>query len=63
MVEIVSILELCRHAKKIIRQVQKGKRLILTYRGQPVLRLEPIDQDQNLGADDPFYSLAKLAAP
>ncbi len=60
--ESVSVLEFRRDAEKIIRQVQKGKRLILTYRGKPVLRLEPI-LDQAIGRDDPFYSLTKLAVP
>jgi prevent-host-death family protein len=56
----VSILQFRRQAEAIIRKVQQGKRLILTYRGKPVLRLEPI-QDRHIGPDDPFYSLDKLA--
>jgi prevent-host-death family protein len=60
--ERVSILEFRRDADAVIRKVRQGKRLILTYRGKPVMRLEPI-QEQRLGADDPFYSLAQLAAP
>jgi prevent-host-death family protein len=56
----VSILELRRDAEGIIRKVQQGKRLILTYRGKPVLRLEPI-RPQAAGPDDPFYALDRLA--
>jgi prevent-host-death family protein len=59
-VDQVSILQFRRQAEAIIRKVQKGKRLILTYRGKPVLRLEPI-QDEHIDPNDPFYSLDQLA--
>ena len=60
--ECVSVLEFRRDAERIIRMVQQGKRLLLTYRGKPVLRLEPI-LDEKLHPDDPFYSLDQLAVP
>ena len=60
--ERVSILEFRRDAEAVIRKVRQGKRLILTYRGKPVMRLEPI-QDDKVGPDDPFYALAQLAVP
>jgi prevent-host-death family protein len=56
----VSILEFRRDAEAIIRKVRQGKRLILTYRGKPVMRLEPI-RNEEIGPDDPFYSLDQLA--
>ena len=40
--EKVSLLEFRRHAVAVIRKVRQGKRLIMTYRGAPVMRLEPI---------------------
>jgi antitoxin (DNA-binding transcriptional repressor) of toxin-antitoxin stability system len=58
----VSMLEFRLDAERIIAQVQKGQRMILTHRGKPVARLEPI----GAGApdpDDPFYSLTDLAEP
>ena len=58
----VSMLEFRHHAEKIIDQVQQGQRMILTRRGKPVARLEPIIE-KTLDADDPFYSLAELAEP
>ena len=58
--EHVSMLEFRRDAEAIIRKVQQGKRLCLTYRGKPVMRLEPL-RDQEPGPDDPFYSLTELA--
>jgi prevent-host-death family protein len=58
--ESVSILEFRRDAEAVIRKVRQGKRLILTYRGKPVMRLEPI-RDNTVGPNDPFYALAELA--
>jgi antitoxin (DNA-binding transcriptional repressor) of toxin-antitoxin stability system len=58
--EKVSILEFRRDAEAVIRKVLQGKRLILTYRGKPVMRLEPIG-DGKPSADDPFYSLGQIA--
>ena len=55
----VSMLELRRNAQDIIGQVQRGERLILTYRGKPMARIEPLETD--LSEDDPFYRLADLA--
>ena len=58
--DTVSMAEFRRDAEAIIRKAQQGKRMILTYRGKPVMRLEPI-LDEVPGADDPFYALAELA--
>ena len=60
--EKISILTFRRHADAVIRRVRQGQRLILTYRGKPVMRLEPI-QESNPPPDDPFYAIARLAAP
>lgn len=49
-------------AERIIAQVQKGQRMILTRRGKPVARLEPIVEEVP-AAEDPFYSLSDLAEP
>lgn len=56
----VSVLEFRRDAEAIIRRVQQGKRLVLTYRGKPVMRLEPI-LNRQAAPNDPFYSLNRLA--
>ena len=58
----ISMLDFRHHAEKIIDQVQKGQRMILTRRGKPVARLEPIVPEV-VDADDPFYSLTDLAEP
>jgi prevent-host-death family protein len=56
----ISILEFRLNAERIIAQVQKGQRMILTRRGKPVARLEPIG-DETPNSEDPFYSLTELA--
>jgi prevent-host-death family protein len=59
-VKSVSFSEFCRDVPNIVRAVRQGKRLILTYRGKPVIRLEPIAA-RAAGEDDPFYKIAELA--
>jgi prevent-host-death family protein len=56
----VSMLDFRRNAETIVLRVQNGERLILTYRGKPVARLEPI-ADPLVNEDDPFYRLGELA--
>lgn len=58
----VSMLEFRHHADKIIAQVQRGERMILTYRGKAVARLEPVAPEA-VAPDDPFYSLTELSVP
>ncbi|MDZ4659903.1 MAG: hypothetical protein SH868_20190 [Bythopirellula sp.] len=41
----VTMLEFRRDTEAIIRKVQQGKGMVLTYRGKPVLRLEPIQSN------------------
>ena len=55
----VSMLDFRRHAQQIIRSVQKGRRLELTYRGEVVARLEP--PELAVAEDDAIYSLPELA--
>ena len=57
----VSMLDFRLDAENIIAQVQKGQRMILTRRGKPVARLEPIVAD-SIDEDDPFYKLGDLSA-
>lgn len=56
----VSLLDFRLDAERILGQVMKGERLVLTRRGKPVARLEPIAQDTP-DVDDSFYSLTDLA--
>ena len=55
----VSMLEFRKNALEIVKGVKRGQRVLLTYRGEPVARLEPPDISPQ--ANDPFYTLADLA--
>ncbi len=56
----VSVLEFRKDAKKILRWASQGQRMIMTYRGKPVCRIEPID-DETPSENDPFYRLDQIA--
>ena len=55
------MVEFRRNAEGVLRRIEKGEHLILTYRGRPVARLEPCAPPA-VPADDPFYRLTELAA-
>jgi prevent-host-death family protein len=56
----LSMSDLRAHAKQIVGQVRAGETIVLTYRGRPALRLEPI-RPATVEADDPFYRLGELS--
>jgi antitoxin (DNA-binding transcriptional repressor) of toxin-antitoxin stability system len=58
---VVTMLEIRQDPVSVIRKVQAGRRMILTYRGKAVMRLEPIT-DTFAPESDAFYRLADLAA-
>jgi len=55
----ISVLEFRKNAEKIIRWSQQGKRMVMTYRGRPAIRLEPIG-DEIPTDEDPFLQLDGL---
>ena len=54
------MVELRRDAEGVLRRVRQGERLVLTYRGRPVARLEPYASPV-ASTDDPLYRLAELS--
>jgi len=58
----VTMLQFRKDAEAVLRQVAKGRAFVLTYRGKPVARLEPLREDV-ISADDPIYDLYKEASP
>ena len=44
----------------VLRRIRQGERLVLTYRGKPVARLDPVTEAEP-PTDDPIYRLAELA--
>jgi prevent-host-death family protein len=57
----ISMLKFRKEAEGVLKQVAKGQAFVLTYRGKPVARLEPVGE-KNLSADDPIYQLDELAS-
>lgn len=58
----VTLLAFRKNAERILRRVGRGERLILTRRGRPVARLEPV-VDTQPSPDDPIYRLHEFARP
>ena len=56
----VTLVEFRRNAEGILKRLGRGERLLLTRRGRPVARLEPVS-GPTPGPGDPIYSLADLA--
>ena len=56
----VSMVEFRRDAEGVLQRVGRGERLVLTYRGRPVARLEPFTEPAT-SVSDPIYRLAQLA--
>ncbi|HMD67886.1 MAG TPA: hypothetical protein VKF42_03340 [Chitinivibrionales bacterium] len=52
----VTVLEFRKNAERIIRWSRQGKRMVMTYRGRPVMRLEPVAHGKAT-IDDPFLQL------
>ena len=56
----ISMVELRQDAEGVLRRVQQGEQLILTYRGKPVARLSPYGLSIP-PVDDPLYRLAEFS--
>lgn len=60
----VTMLEFRRNAEGVLRRVAKGERLVLSHRGKPAARLEPLVAQGSVdpGADS-FLNIARRAKP
>lgn len=58
--QTVSMVEFRHRAAEILGEVRRGRRMVLTYRGRPVIRLEPVTEEAP-PEEDPFYRLADVA--
>ncbi len=55
-----TMVELGRDAEGILRRVAKGERFLLTHRGRPAARLEPVGTNGPVGsAADPFLTIGQ----
>jgi prevent-host-death family protein len=60
----VTMLEFRKDAQSVLRRVARGERFVLSLRGRPVARLEPIAPAAPSDPDsDPFLGIARRAAP
>lgn len=58
------MLEFRTNAEGILRRVARGERLLLSHRGKPAARLEPVHSPApTAAADDPFLNIARRAKP
>jgi antitoxin (DNA-binding transcriptional repressor) of toxin-antitoxin stability system len=58
----ISMLEFRRHARRALDALRRGERLLLTYRGEPVARLEPVGRDQpEVPENDPLLHVDDYA--
>ena len=60
--KIVTMLEFRQDAQSVLRRVARGERLVLSHRGKPAARLEPLERAAigNL-ENDPFLSVRRRA--
>jgi prevent-host-death family protein len=57
----VSLVEFRKRADAVLRRVGQGESVLLTRRGRPAARLEPVTA-RDVGPEDPIYRLGELAA-
>ena len=60
----VTMLEFRQDAEGVLRRVAKGERLVLSHRGKPAARLEPMTAPPSAElASDPFLCVGQRAKP
>jgi len=60
----VTMLEFRRDAQSVLRRVARGERLLLSHRGKPAARLEPVEAAPAADpANDPFITVGSRAKP
>lgn len=60
----VTMLEFRRNAAAVLRRIATGERLLLSHRGKPAARLEPLAPGpRHESRDDPFLGIGLRAVP
>jgi prevent-host-death family protein len=58
----VTMLEFRQKAQSVLRRVAKGERLLISHRGKPAARLEPLSSPaNNVLSNDPFVTIGSRA--
>jgi antitoxin (DNA-binding transcriptional repressor) of toxin-antitoxin stability system len=56
------MLEFRHNAQSVLRRIAKGERLVLSHRGKPAVRLEPLTTAPNNAlSNDPFLTIGSRA--
>jgi len=60
----VTMLQFRQDAEGVLRRVAKGERFVISHRGKPAARLEPLTAPSSSDpANDPFLGIARRAKP
>jgi prevent-host-death family protein len=60
----VTMVEFRQNAEGVLRRVARGERFVLSHRGKPAARLEPLSAaPAGDASDDPFLSIARRVTP
>lgn len=60
----VTLVQFRQGAEGVLRRVAKGERFVLSYRGKPAARLEPLHAPPSASPEsDPLLSIARRARP
>jgi antitoxin (DNA-binding transcriptional repressor) of toxin-antitoxin stability system len=57
----ITMLDLRKDARRIVQRVKQGERLVLSYRGENSVILEPYHDARNIAKDDLLFKLADMA--
>jgi len=62
--KMVTMLEFRQNAESILRRIAKGERFLLSHRGRPAARLEPVKGAAcDDSSEDPFLTVSRRATP
>jgi len=60
----VTMLEFRQNSGSVLKRVASGERIVLSRRGRPAARLEPVEvRHEDVPKDDPFLTIAARARP
>lgn len=57
----ITMLDFRKNSEQVVNWARQGRSMVMTYRGKPVLRLEPIREVSRSTAEDSFYRLPEMA--
>jgi len=55
----ITMVDLRKHAKEVVERAQHGERMLLLYRGNPAMVLEPYREEEEVRVD-PLFALSSM---